>query len=1149
MVLRLQQTVGNAAAGGILTPAALGADSPRLPPSATAASPAVPVVAREPVGAVVAGDVLPPPLPVEWGTDPFLIELTRTASGDMMDVTIRYQGSFPFEGNAAGQAERAWKTTVRVGRTPLVPRVRHRGATSAVIDLYGDASEFLRIEDTVEVAPGQAGGRRHGLSATLTQFSGGEASSAVVRDPSAARTAPPAGGNEDRLGARPKLSSLIGDLSSFEGLVDGDGDQRKELLVKISSLDARSTGTSTSRVRVTLRQAADGAQLVDLVATLPVRPEEFFFAPMVTAVTDGDRPTIITLALPGDRHRLTIAPPRPGSTPSYTVRLAGVDTTVAAAGGQGRIGRVFAAGLAGGIIYNDVKLGAYEDRFRLSLQWRSADRAMLGLAPLFRGEPYGGYGVEIPASGTLRCQIVDSTAVSIGFDLSGDGKSDLRLYDTLTSPDDSLPERDRDHTVRVVGSAVGGEQSYSFPIRRGQPAQVGGATPDNKVATSNALAVTGLNEQRRNDSFAAQLDEYEMAMMKVRSEAATAGSISQPLYAAWANLSADMIKIQAQLAVGTPQVPLQSAAVGHAQVLFTTLAAETVSADEHRFYQVGYGKSNSYTGEKTDQVVTRGTTTTGAGPELAGHIALGRWPEAFDGYQALVSGLDRWVAKKVKATLGQHDNLTERAEFLVSSRAELAALEKYHPTRVLAVFQPDQKFSSEGGWVEQVPLNLYYYRDDDTWYLKNLTNPNKTWHKKIAAVAGQTTPPQALFDKLNDSDRLPEGVIHYEIPGGYASEVIVKSQLTFRTFLSYLGVGLALLGLTLATAGTGTVAVAASWALAGSAVVGGLAATLDLIDKADSGDLTATTAVIDIAQIVASVAGVTALRSGMIAKGGIVAATEGNPLLGQAAKAAARAHQVYVISTGTRVAADMVTVVTMGIEVAGQLDDIENGPGDRTSKDRAKALLLAQLAVTGGLNALAIKGELPNLGNGRKLTLFTPKGSKVPMALVEGKAAPGTLKFSQKDIAKEITDKSMTVEQLADSMRKGGWKGDPLHVVVLEDGTYLSLDNRRLWAAHQANLPEVPIWYHSPKEKFPPEWKNDGFDLRRNIYTLPDLSLTTSRPSKNAKPTYVEGQLPDNLWEAALFRTMSQGNSDGVRFPTWGRYELPKVRLGAKPTN
>lgn len=1149
-VLSLQRSAGNAAIGSVLDRPVSGLGLPGPPRVLAAPIPDTPVVARDPLGAVVAGDVLPAPLPVVWGTDPFLISLARTASGDQLEVTIRYQGTFPFEGNPAGRADRAWRTSIRVGRQPLRPRVRESGAASVVIDIYGDASEFLRVGDKVEVDKSPAGvGRRHGLSATLTQFGGGEASSVVVRDPSAARNPPPAPAREDRPGARPQLSSVLGDYNTFEGVIDGDGDQRKELLVRISRLKP-APGAGTSRVRVVLVRIADGAELLNVVGELPVRPDDFFFAPMVLSVTDGDRPTVITLDLPKNQQRVTVAPPRPGSAPVYTVRFAGVDVTAPAAGGQGELGRVFGAGVAGGIIYNDLTLGAYEDRFRLSLQWRSGDRAMLGLSPLFRGEPNGAYGVEIPAAGVLRCQIVDITPVSVGFDLSGDGKADLRIHDTISTPvEDSMPERDRDHTVRLVGPAVGGEQVYAFPIRRGQPQPVGYQTSDSKVATSNALAVTGLNQQRRNATYAAQLDEYEMSMMKVRGEAATVGAIPKSLYTAWSDLSADMIKIRAQLATGAPQAALQAGAVRHAQLLFSALAAETASAEEHRYYQFGYGKTNPYTGEKTDHVVSMPTKTTGAGPELAGQIALGSWREAFDNYQTLVSGLDRWIAKKVKDAGGAHSKLAEQAEFLVSSRAGMAALEKYNPTRVLAVFQPNQKFSGEGGWVEQVPLNLYYYRDGDTWYLKNLTNPNKAYHYKAAAQEGQSKPPQSLFDQLNDSDRLPEGIVHYEIPGGYAGEVIVRSTLTFRKFLTYLGVGLALLGLTLATAGTGTVAVAGSWALAGSAVAGGLAATLDLIDKADHGDLTATTAIIDIAQIVASIAGVSALRYGMIAKGGMVAASEGNPLLGEAAKAAASAHRVYVISVGTRMAADMVTVITMGVEVAGQLDEIEKGPGDRTSKDRAKALLLAQLAVTGGLTALSIKGELPNLGNGHKLTLFTPKGSDVPMALVEGTAAPSSLKFSQKDIAKEINDKSMTVEQLAASMRKDGWKGDPLHVIVLDDGTYLSVDNRRLWAAHQAQLPEVPIWYHSPKEKFPKEWINDGFILRRyNIYRLPDGSYTTTK-SKEATLAFSKGREPATLWEAALFRTADQGNiAEGIRFPMWGSYELPKIRGGKTST-
>jgi hypothetical protein len=293
---------------------------------------------------------------------------------------------------------------------------------------------------------------------------------------------------------------------------------------------------------------------------------------------------------------------------------------------------------------------------------------------------------------------------------------------------------------------------------------------------------------------------------------------------------------------------------------------------------------------------------------------------------------------------------------------------------------------------------------------------------------------------------------------------------------------------------------------------------------------------------------VTALRAGLIARGGMIAASEGEPLLGAAAQGAFTAQRVYVIGTAIRIAADVVTVATMSVEVAKQLDEIEAAGGGRASVDRAKALLLAQLAVTGGLVALSIAGELPALGNGRKLILYTPKGETVPRALVGGTEAPGRLKFSQRDIGPRTGDNVMTVEELAASMRTVGWKGDPLQVVELPDGTLVSLDNRRLWAAHKAGLTDVPIAYHSPAEKMPPGWAQEGFVLKNDIYRLPDGTFAVGKRS-GGELAFAAGTIPATYGEAALFRTANQGNlpAGGGRFPLWGRYELPKVRPGKMP--
>jgi len=1087
-------------------------------------------------------DVLPPSFVLTAGGDQFRVSFARSADGERLEVSLQYDGPLPFEGFVRGNR---WTGGVAIGGAPLAARIREQTATSVLVDLYSDGSRLLRFTDTPSVdLRRQTLGRQHSLSLSLNT-GGGEASTVWVRDPNVHADDIPAARPAEVPGTNPASVSFGGDLGSAEIVLDGDGDQRKELVLRLRKENAPDAAAAPgARLRLSLQQIT-GEQLFEAVGVLPAPATNDAFFPLVRGVTDGHAPTRISLIVPMDTQWLTITPPDPTSaTPVYALDWAGRhDSVPARSRPTGQLGQTVTPGLIGGILYNDVKLGAYEDGFRLTLQPLRDNRALLGVSALFRGEALGGYGVEIPAGGVYHFQTLAGGATSMSFDLDGDGKPDLQLFDRLTTPDESSgggpPERNRNHTLRLVGAAVGGEKTFDFRVRDGFPQRSGESGAEGKSASSNALAVSGLREQAANPTFESQLDAYESAMMRVRAEAAKSGALAQATYDAWAALSAAMIRLRPQIAVSQVQGGLRDEAAKHAGALFAALAADTASTGRLSFSQVGSVYKNEYTGQvKVD--IPFNASDTGAGPQLAGEIAAGKWEQAFADYQRLVTGLDRWIVRRLEETKGKRDETTQQAQYLVSSRAELGALEQYGAKRVLAVFHPDAQFTAEGGYRPEIPLNLYYYRDGGTWYLKNLTNPEKPHHYKVDAKDGETVPPPALFRELNDSDRLPAGVVHYDIPGSYASQVVVTPELTWRGFLTWLGIGLAVVGLSLATMGTGTVAVLGSWALAGSAVAGGIAAGLDIADHVEHGDLTATTAMLDIAQIVGALAGVTALRAGTLAKGGLLAAAEGQPLTGAAAVTAVRAHKVYILATGARIGADTVTVATMAIDTAKRLDEIESGPGDQPTRDRAKALLLAQLAVSGGLTALSIKGELPQIGNGRTLVLHTPKGETTPRALVQGMEAPTGLKFSQKDIG-ATTSEGQPLSDVVTSMRTGGWKGDGLHVVELPDGTKVSLDNRRLYAAQEAKLGEVPVFYHAPNEPFPAQWAEEGFELKNNIRRLDDGTLVVG--GTKGTVAYAKGTFPANYGEAALFRTANQGNIPGAgKFPLWGRLELPRVR-------
>ena len=203
-----------------------------------------------------------------------------------------------------------------------------------------------------------------------------------------------------------------------------------------------------------------------------------------------------------------------------------------------------------------------------------------------------------------------------------------------------------------------------------------------------------------------------------------------------------------------------------------------------------------------------------------------------------------------------------------------------------------------------------------------------------------------------------------------AGRIGVRDRLTWKKFFTYLGVSLAVIGLTLATvasAGATSVAVPAAWALGASALAGATAAGIDLAEHIQHDNLDARTAVLDLAQIVAGVATAGALAAGriVIAAGSAPAAARWSGAWAQAAMLSQRAYVPLVLGAGI---SDVVTVAVMAEGTLRQLDEIEKSAAGPGEKSRAKMLLLIQAATMTGLTALQFKGMGP-LGRGETLVL------------------------------------------------------------------------------------------------------------------------------------------------------------------------------------
>ena len=1114
-------------------------------------------------------DILPEPVEVTWNGDRFKIEFERkeAESQNFLYFVIRYLGQFPTGGISVTDNT----IRLRVGinnQTPLKARLQAQDSNSLTIFPYGDNRRIFKLVDKPEVRKRPEDGkkvREHNFTSTAEgEFK--DSGSFQVVDPGVKDDDVKVTGEGTAPGATPGFLNNLDDGSS-EAPLDGDGDQNKELVVRIKAIANKvdSTGGGSGQYKVHLELIQVSSNTVRQTDFLMPAPPENILLPSVLEVTDGKAPTKIQLGTGSSAPSLLIKPPsRAKDGVEYPIDAAGTQLSFKFPSEKGQprqLGTASDTKSIGGIISWDVTLGTYEDKFRLTLQPLGPDKALFGIAGIVNGAVVEnnragtGFEINLPA-GSGNYQILKTSDVSLGIDFNGDQKPEIEIFDRLDAPQGEPPEKSRNHQLRLVGQAVGDEKLVPFQVRNGWLLYNGNVNPGGDKATvGNAMAVGGLSQEAKVGNFQNQLDSLEGTMVSLRQTAADQKVINLDTFKTWSDLSIDLIKIGPQVGAGVDK-NLQDNAAQNAAKFYKLMAEETKSANKVAPTQVGNFTSNPYTGMVESQIPFN-SKISGAGPELEGDIKTGNWGKAFADYKTLVGGYDRWIADQLKA---KNPSSTESrmASTIPEQKKAMEAIAGHKPTRVLAVFQPDEKFKNEQGYTSQVPLNLYTWQEGSTWHLKNLTNPGDAPDYTLTTTAGENMPPQALFEKLSDPDHLPAGVVHYDIPGKGGGQVQTKDGLTWKKALTYLGLALAVVGAGLATFGTGGVAVVGAWVLAGSAIAGGASAAIDLIERASQDNLDATTALLDVAQIVAAIAGSLTLVGGTIIKGASAAAATGSNWTGTAAKFAVFFDKIYVPVKIARMGADVVTLVTFTAQAASQLDAIQNGSGDQPSKDRAKGLLIAQLAVTGGIMALSIKGELPALGKGRRLELYLPKDAKVPIATLAGEEIPTGLKFSQKDVGATTGDGKMTLEELTESMRTGGWKGDPINVVELPDGSVMSLDNRRLLAAQNAGLKKIPVLYHAPNEPLPAKWAEDGFKLEKAIYQMADGELVVGGEAKKiaakgGKLLYPKNYVAKTYGQAALIRTADQGNlpkeagKAAQKFPLYGSFDQPKVRV-PKPT-
>lgn len=1149
---------------------------------------------------------VPDPLNVMFGDDLFVVTFGQVGANEkpQLSVDIKYTGAFPIE-SSNNNARNITLTQPLKQPGPLDVAVKSIGPTGLEVDTIRNDFDIVQVNDHISFSTDKKA-RQHDFQIKLFGLAG-TGGTFWVKDPKAKAVTEDKGPaiQDDKPGQATKTYKTS--EHHWQIRLDSDGDQYKESLLEIDVLETHPSRAAKT-VELAVTQIDTKTRLVAPKMTLPDSGHQFdfpFLGPTY-AGTDGSEPTtvryasqpvggpfdnyhLVTISLPvtkGDQSVLTL------SQDGYTAALTFPKHEPV------KNDKASAPKKLGGFWTTDLELGPYRDRFRMTIE-PTADptQALVVVAAMSRGKPSFALRVpaKLPAAGITSIDVLSHEGVGLQFDLDGDKKPDIELFlgisEVFGFQTPIEPERNRYLDVHLRGPAIGKDARLEFEFfegdyrtdqHKGNNAEYAKNHENDPIA-----ATTALSNQGQIDTFEKTLDSYEVMMAVARKDARDKKLISNELYEAWKALSSTIVDLEAPIATfkQDPTKPvdatLRATAVKQATALYEQLKHDTPpTTDKVSQLYAGSYEKNRYTGETFNAT---GYQHNGGGaaktlPSLfAGANDKAAWNTVLKTYQDVVGGVDRWIIDQTKKEKGDKSPEAQKLDYMSAMQGELAKIQEYNPKPLHAVFYPDPANLEHDREVVQkspteVPLSIYYWStgsdNNQEWHIRDLSNPHNPFEDTFKKGKDEQFPAhEQLQDQLDAKIHFPKGQIFYQFPGGPGNKVITHANKKWYEWVADVALVAAIVGLALVTAG-GAVAVAGGWALAVSGLVGAVAAGGDMVDHIEHGNYDATTFALDALQIVTGVVSFGAFGAGRVLVRE-AAATEA-AATGSAAKVAKpptwllnMSKQAYLplrIGGAAGAGVQLLVMTAAAQKQFEDLDKLEARGGDKNEIARAKRQIIANLAIQGGFTILAIKGELPALKEGMDL-IVSMKGT-TPVAHVEGQLDPRTIKFSQESVSAQTSD-GITLPDLQASMQNEGWKGEPIHVVQLEDQSLVSLDNRRLLAARRAVAAggvkgadgkpgtTIPTEVHSYKEPIDQTWAQDAFIAKKDIYRTSDGALTTEKV-EGQQPVIKKGTVARTYGEAATIRAAKQGKiksegpNKGKPFPLTGSIDDPRV-VPAKP--
>jgi hypothetical protein len=1156
---------------------------------------------------------LPPHVHVTFGEDMFRLGFGESGEGDKraFDVKVDYTGPHPTDSHlSVGGKSVTLSQPVKQKELTIDAAVKDIHPNAVNIDIFKNDYDIVKLSDKISFDDTRKA-RKHDFKGQLFGVTGGEAT-LWVKDPKAKPLPPDRDGpaiQDDVPGEASKVYRYEKGGNKFQVRLDLDGDQQKETLLEITLIDRYENGSGKT-FEYTFTQLSTGSKVTapQMVMKESKTPFDRPYVDANVPNSDGFIPTEVLWTggkgTPNYAYHvslLKIAPPTlVADKQMYSLsHYDGWATTLTMPKDpEGPKKHNTASDLVktASFFSSELSIGPYKDKFRMVIEPGFYDMfARLGIAPLERADPKATLTAYLRLPPDLKPKVLAHEGVAIQIDLDGDGKPDIEIFSRIQDPlyGGGSPEQARDLILRLRGPAMAQETGMGYSLREGVWT-VGdlGNSRDTAIEAEvgdvhAAAAVHGaasLKEQAKLPTYDEQFDAWDSMMQMERAKAVKEKLITPELYQAWFDLHMALVKLRPQMRANQADsskpvdTGMRDAAAAAAEKLHKEVQANSGGMKVVAEYDAEWDSESTtnhfvqekdkYTGEekmtvdseKTDKVVYQ---LPGYGPAVAGNLRAGKWTDALRSYNAQVHGFDTWILDQMLKKPDADKHAIKRLKYLSGMRYEVGKLEgKSGLTPVFGTFHPSADYKPWEGGVTQVPLSLFYWEENSKWHLKDLHNPAEMLGDVEVDKGSEDKPPHALFEKLNHRKRFPRGVIHYQIPGGRGDKVTTTEEKKWHDYLQEIAMVVAVIGLAIsavATAGT-SLAVFGGYVLTASAIAGGVAAAGDIADQADHGVLDGTTLAIDVLQIASAVFSTAAIGFGKVIMRGAAAEAPG---ASAAAKAAAppkwlqsMAGQWYLPMRGAGLAADGVQLLIVTDMAFKQLEALKNSSGSPEDIERAKRQIITMLAIQGGFFALSLKGEIPTLAKGMDLGI-TMVG-KNPVAHVEAHLDPNTIKFSQENIGATTSD-GLKIADLKTSMMTEGWKGEPIHVVELPDGSLVSLDNRRLMAAREAvaagglkgadgnPTTTIPTKLHHHTEPMAADWAAAGFVAEKNVYKLADGTLTTTKPHDGAEPVIKKGHVAQTYGEAATIRTANQGKikegpNAGKPFPIGGNMDPPRVR-------